>query len=145
VGLEIINSLDFYTGDYKQCSMNAYFYPDEWWNWPSDTSHTHHQLSTLLGDITLCQASNTQQYARSLTQKCIAKKILDGFFVVLTGDLNDSHGIYSFKVFMTANQLMNPLHATFGHDPLFHTRDANSSKMKNTAIDHALHSLLPDK
>jgi hypothetical protein len=30
-------------------------------------------------------------------------------------------------------------------DPLFHTRDANSSKMKNTAFDHALHTPLPDK
>jgi hypothetical protein len=39
---------------------------------------------------------------------------------------------------------VSPLHAAFGHDPLLHKRDANSSKIKNTAIDHALHSPLPD-
>jgi hypothetical protein len=71
------------------------------------------------------------EYARSLTQKRIAKEIIDGYFVVLTGDLNDSHGTYSFKVIMTANQLINPLHAAFVYDLLFHTRDVNSSKIKH--------------
>jgi hypothetical protein len=74
-----------------------------------------------------------------------SKNIIDGYFVVLTGDLNESHGTYFFQVFMTANQLMNPLlHAAFGHDPLFYTRDANFSKMYDTAIDHAMHSPLLD-
>jgi hypothetical protein len=84
------------------------------------------------------------EYTRSLTRKRTAKKIFDGYFVDLTGGLNDSISTYSFEVFMTANQLLNHLHAAFSHDLLFHTRDTNLSTMGNIAIDHALHSPLTD-
>jgi hypothetical protein len=70
-------------------------------------------------------------FARSLTQKHIKQKLLDGYFVIITEDLNDSPDSYSFKVFMTTNQLMNFLHAAFNHNPTFHTRDANLSKIKH--------------
>jgi hypothetical protein len=83
-------------------------------------------------------------FARSLTQKLIGQNLLDGYFVVLTGNLIDSPDTHSFNVFMTANQLTNSLQAAFGHHPLFHTRDANSSKIKNTTIDHTLHTPMPD-
>jgi hypothetical protein len=82
--------------------------------------------------------------ACSLTQKFIGQKLLDGYFVVLTRDLNDSPVTHSFKVFMTANQLANPLQVAFGPDPSFQTRDANSSKLQNSTIDHSLHTPLPD-
>jgi hypothetical protein len=144
LGLRIINSLNVCSGDYKICSINAYFPPT---NGRTDPA-THH---TRIASYQHCpempyyvKHQATNEYARSFTRKRIAKKIFDGFFVVLTGGLNDSHGTYSFKVFMTAHQLMNPLHAAFGHEPLFHTRDANSLKMNNTDIDHALHSPLSD-
>jgi hypothetical protein len=83
-------------------------------------------------------------FARSLTQKFIETKLLNDYFVVLPGDSNDSPDAHSFNVFMTANQLTNPLHAAFGHDPSFHARDVNSIKMKNITIDHALYTQLPD-
>jgi hypothetical protein len=144
MGLGIINSLDFYLGDYKICSMNAYFSPTNGETGPA-IHHTRITSYQHLQEIPYYVKRQTpNEHACSLTQKRIAKKILAGYFVVLTGDLTDSHCTYSFKVFMTANQLMNPPHATFGHDPLFHTIDVNSSKFKNTAIDHALHSPLPD-
>jgi hypothetical protein len=88
------------------------------------------------------QTSN--DFAHNLTQKHIGQKLLDGYFVILTGDVNDSPDTHSFKVFMTANQLTSPLHMAFYHDPLLHTRDANSSKMKSITIYHALQTPLSD-
>jgi hypothetical protein len=71
---------------------------NEWWNWPSNTPHTHQQLPTSPGDTTLCQAQNTQRVCTQPHAEAYCKKILADYFVVLTGDLNDSHGIYSLNV-----------------------------------------------
>jgi hypothetical protein len=105
MGLKIINSLDFFSGDYKIYSMNAYFSPTNGRTGPA-THHTRitsYQHRQEIPHYVKRQTPN--EYARSLTQKRLAKKILTGYFVVLTGNLNDSHGtyIYSVKVFMTAN------------------------------------------
>jgi hypothetical protein len=59
------------------------------------------------------------------TQKRIGQKLLDGYVLVQTGYLNDSHSTHSFNVFITANQLTNPLYLAFTLYPLYHTRDAN--------------------
>jgi hypothetical protein len=142
--LGIINSLDFKAGDYKICSMNAYFFPTSGATGPAThhTCITNYQHRLEMPHYVKHQTPN--DFARSLTQKHIGQKLLDGYFVVLSGDLNYSPDTYSLNAFMTANQLTNLLQAAFGHDPLFHKRDANSSKMKNTTIDHAMHTSLPD-
>jgi hypothetical protein len=116
--------------------MNAYFPPPNGGTGPA----THHTCLT-----NYQYRPEMPHYVKHQTlNKRIEKKILDGYFVVLTGDLNDNHDTYSFKVIMIANQLVNPLHAAFSHHPLFHTKDANSSKRNNVAIDYALYSPLPD-
>jgi hypothetical protein len=144
MGLGIINSLDFKAGNYKVYSMNAYFPPASGGTSPAahHTRITNYQHRLEMPHYAKRQKPN--DFARSPTQKHIRQKLLDGYFAVLSGDLNDSPDTYSFNMFMTANQLTNPLQATFGHDLLFYTRDANSSKMKNTTINHAMHTPLPD-
>jgi len=143
MGLGIVNSLDFRVGEYKICSVNAYFPPTQGGTGPATihSSCSRHQHRPNMPCHVKRQTPN--EYCRSLAQARISSRRLEGYTVVLTGDLNDAPTTHSFKVFKEANALANPIHEAFHHDPSFHTRFSNSERMQNSAIDHAMHTPLP--
>jgi predicted ABC-class ATPase len=103
---------------------------------------THALLATNMTRDATCQTPN--DFERSLTQKRIAKKLLDGYFVLLTGDLNDSSDTHSFNVCMTENQLTNPIQAALVMSRCSIREMPTRKKLKNTTIDHVLHTPLLD-
>jgi hypothetical protein len=66
MGLGIINSLDFKAGDYKICSINAYFIPANGGTGLA-THHTHHRLKM----PHYVKRPTPNEYARSLMQKLL--------------------------------------------------------------------------
>jgi hypothetical protein len=105
MGLGIVNALDFCARDYKICSVNAYFPPLKGGTGPATlhASITRHQHRSEMPSYVKRQ--NPNEFVRSLTQRLVAKKKLDGYTVVLTGDLNDKHASLSFQAFAQANDL----------------------------------------
>jgi hypothetical protein len=144
MGLGILNSLSFCARNYRISVLNAYFPPTTGSSGPAtlNTSIARYQNRPTMPTVATRQSPN--EFVRGLTQKLLLKRRAQGYTVILTGDLNETHNSPAHRTFVNAAQLLNPLHTAFGADPCFHTRNANSQAMRNTAIDHVLHTPLPD-
>jgi len=148
MGLGLLNTLDIKTGCYEISCINAYF--------PPHASGTGR--ATLHARISRHQhrshapawvkKQSPYQYMLGLAQQIMNKRREKGHLVMLCGDLNASfkHGQKptSFEDWISANQLTAPLDEAFRHHPEYHTRRSNSETQSNTAIDHVLHSPLPE-
>jgi hypothetical protein len=141
--LGLVNAISFCAREYKICAINAYF-PAKGGTGPATLNTSISQFQQTSAQPAFARRQTPIEFVRSMTQRLISQRRLKGYTVVLGGDLNDTASAVTFKTFVAATEMDNPLAHAFGRDPLFHTRFSNSEKQRNTAIDHILHTPLPD-